>query len=456
MRGAVPAGRAASLAVTPVQLDRPSLAGWWRVFRSQSAGFQLACFYVFLEFFRPQSYLPFLEVLRLPMLSLVLGTLVMLPEASRNGWTRVPTNGLLVAYAVVVAVSLLFAGYPGYGLGKWDYFVPWLVAYVLIANTVNTRDRFLLLLLVYGLCNLKLTQFGLRSWIMGGGSFAGFGLRGPKGWFQNSGELAIQTAMFTPLALMMAMALWEKFGRWGKLAIALVPLSALFTTIGTHSRGGIIAMAAAVAWALLGYGIRLRTIVLASVLGVAGLFLVGEDTWQRFETMGEDTTSIRRMTFFQDGLEIIGDHPVIGVGYFNWIPYYSRHYPPVDEVKHLAEFQLPHNILIQCGAELGFLGLIVFAMLVASNFVLNRRTRQRIGQRDPLLRLIAHGFDASMIAFLIAGQFVTVLYYPYFWITLALTVALHEASRREYGVAMPSREFTIGRPRQVSRSGRRA
>jgi putative inorganic carbon (HCO3(-)) transporter len=37
---------------------------------------------------------------------------------------------------------------------------------------------------------------------------------------------------------------------------------------------------------------------------------------------------------------------------------------------------------------------------------------------------LSRGFDAAFMGFLIAGQFVTVGYYPFMWIHLALVVSL--------------------------------
>jgi hypothetical protein len=43
---------------------------------------------------------------------------------------------------------------------------------------------------------------------------------------------------------------------------------------------------------------------------------------------------------------------------------------------------------------------------------------------------MAHGFDAALVAYLVTGFFVTVLYYPFFWINLAFSVSLRETTRR--------------------------
>ena len=41
---------------------------------------------------------------------------------------------------------------------------------------------------------------------------------------------------------------------------------------------------------------------------------------------------------------------------------------------------------------------------------------------------MADGLDAALISYLACGFFVTVLFYPFFWINLAMTVALHNAA----------------------------
>ena len=38
---------------------------------------------------------------------------------------------------------------------------------------------------------------------------------------------------------------------------------------------------------------------------------------------------------------------------------------------------------------------------------------------------MAHGLDGALVGFIVSGLFVTVLYYPYFWINFAMTVALN-------------------------------
>ena len=52
---------------------------------------------------------------------------------------------------------------------------------------------------------------------------------------------------------------------------------------------------------------------------------------------------------------------------------------------------------------------------------------------------MAHGLDAGLVGFLVAGFFVTVLYYPFFWIQMTMTVSLFSVAcnsgKEEYETA---------------------
>ena len=70
--------------------------------------------------------------------------------------------------------------------------------------------------------------------------------------------------------------------------------------------------------------------------------------------------------------------------------------------------------------------------MIVATFVVNHQTRRMLRplrERGKFMSSMAHGLDAALIGYLVSGFFVTVLYYPYFWINLAMTVALHNAAK---------------------------
>src|SRR5690606_38595329 len=125
--------------------------------------------------------------------------------------------------------------------------------------------------------------------------------------------------------------------------------------------------------------------------------------------------SQQRLNYWKGGWEMLNDHPLLGVGYYNFPPYFNEHYRDLVLYEHA---QLPHNILVQVGADLGYLGLFVYAMLILNCFI---RKKAGIGReaQDDLIGTLPWVLNISILGFLIAGQFVSVVYYPYMWIHLA-------------------------------------
>ena len=140
---------------------------------------------------------------------------------------------------------------------------------------------------------------------------------------------------------------------------------------------------------------------------------------------------------------MIENHPVLGVGYFNFAPVYALHNP--NKLWH-GTAQLPHNIFIQVGTDAGLLGLGVFLMLIYRNLKGPRDIR-RVCERNKdspaFAPSVARGLAITTWGFVIAGQFNTVAYYPFLWINLALTVSLGNivtrAAQRTASLGVPSR-----------------
>lgn len=121
---------------------------------------------------------------------------------------------------------------------------------------------------------------------------------------------------------------------------------------------------------------------------------------------------------------MIEDHPILGVGFFNFPPYYLEHYP--TELYH-GHAQLPHNIFIQVGTDTGLLGLWIFVMLIYRNLRAAKdieRACEANRCAPEFAPAVSRGLATATWGFVIAGQFVTVAYYPFLWINLALSVSL--------------------------------
>ena len=83
-------------------------------------------------------------------------------------------------------------------------------------------------------------------------------------------------------------------------------------------------------------------------------------------------------------------------------------------------------------AESGILGLIGFLLLVVYAFSINAKTRKMASQfKNKLYYYLTYGFSMGLVGYLVAGTFVTVLYYPFFWVQIALIVTLHNITKNK-------------------------
>ncbi len=398
---------------------RVKIRAIWRFLRSQPASFWLVNFYLFLEYVRPQQIYRAIDVLPWSQTTLILATIAMILEG-RMPRLRTVAGPLLMIFALIVAASSFGALNPSASFAKWIDFYSWILIYLLITNTITTEKRFFVFTLAFLLYSFKMSQHGFRTWLGFGFGFSSWGATGAPGWFQNSGEFGIQMCVFLPIVIEFILALRRHWGKWTRWFFYLLPASALASIVATSSRGALLGAAALGVWWVARSKHRVRGLVAIAVLAVLTWMVVPPEQKARFSTAGEDKTSTARIDRWKVGIQLTNEYPVLGIGYANWADQYGG--------------WLPHNIFVQAGSELGYTGLLSFLTLIGATFWINRRTRRllkRLPTSTPFMYRMAYGLDGALIGYLVSGFFITVLYYPFFWINLAMTVSLHTAAETE-------------------------
>ena len=404
----------------------------WAFLRKQPASYWLLCLYVFFEYVRPQSIYPEIDVLPWTISTLLLTVVAFGLGRERMRLDDTLTKLLFVYFGVIV-LSTVTAFSPAAAIEHYELFLTWIVVYLLISNCVVTESRLIVFTLAFLLYSTKMAQHALISWAQIGFAFRDWGTSGAPGWFRNSGEFGIQMCIYAPMAGFFYLGLRRHLGVVKGLIFAGMGVAGALSTIASSSRGAMLGVATVGLWFLLKSRHKVRGGLAVAALFAAMYFLVPAEQKARFDSAGEDGTSVKRLTYWKHGMEIAREHPVFGVGFGNWLPYYRTYYN--------ANGQVSHNIFIQAVSELGFTGLGAFCLLIGYTLVVNRRSRklvEGIPGGNGFVSAMSHGLDGALIGFLVSGSFVTVLYYPYFWYNLAFTTALNRVARDEAAKARGS------------------
>ena len=163
----------------------------------------------------------------------------------------------------------------------------------------------------------------------------------------------------------------------------------------SQSRGGEIALAAAVAFILLIGMPHVRTLmrlgivvifaaVEAALLGLlpsslytSGLKFLGLTQISLASPSAQDYSTAERLAHWIAGLHMYFDHPILGVGIGN----YPDAYPPYHVTIFLDPLGHAHNYYINIAAEMGTVGLVVYLLFVLALFVLAGRVIQQASWR---------------------------------------------------------------------------
>jgi putative inorganic carbon (HCO3(-)) transporter len=362
---------------------------------------------------------------------------------ARRGRVPIPSLRLvlpLALYVLFVVVSVVTAQDLGlYARGAFLILQVFFV-FVYLTSWIRTRDdvRFVVTML---LCGLLLESAIILIAAQSAEGFALPGLRvlvdrstadlgGPR--FYGSLGSPINAAAYLEMLLAPAVAvLATRAGRFVKIVAVLGLGLGSIALIGTLSRASWVAAALSIAVTCLAFkqsGRRLRlAIPFVLMIFIAGVVAMFQSTIATRLTADDVGSARARVPLMVTALEIIGDHPELGVGVNNYVaalPRYESTFP--GEWLYTV-----HNRYLLVAAETGLGGLLAFLWFLA---VTIRRGWVRWRRSDVVLSPLALGLTAAF-----AGQMLHMLVDIFnsrsavqlLWVVAALIAAMSriEASR---------------------------
>jgi putative inorganic carbon (hco3(-)) transporter len=422
---------AAASAVSAAGLSLPLLEmrpkAIWQALRAEHVAFIAITLYLMLEYIKPEQAYPIFGIL--PFLRIAWITALFALWADKLAkLPRSPFNYLLPLYLLHCLISSFLAYRSDYSFAKFSIIALWVLMYFLISTIVTTERRLFLFFVGYLLSNLKMSQFGFFTWMRRGFGFASWGLTG-AGWFHNSGELGLEMAMFFAYTLCLAIFLRQHWSGWRKWLMYFMPFSAAACVIASSSRGAIVGSIAVLFYLSLFSRRKIRAWLASALVIVLAYYVMPPQFMARFRTAGEDATSLSRIFYWSKAKEMMRTHPWFGVGYYNWVPYYTDHYFDPTLYWRVEE---AHNTFWQMGAELGYTGLGLFILMVTVSFFMNWKS-ERLCRRPGFeyLRAVSLGMNAAGIGLLFSSMFLTSFFMPNYWIHFAFTTVVRNAINRK-------------------------
>jgi O-antigen ligase len=216
---------------------------------------------------------------------------------------------------------------------------------------------------------------------------------------------ALVTLVPLPLALFLALPPGSGRRFWLRFALLAISLIEIAIVILTQSRGGYIALGTGLWLTLWLSGRKSWAIALTVVAVLIVVWLVVRSPTQAVEGLDPTQTALDPSTWtfrqqvWQTAIKIMGDYPFSGVGAGTFNDVASLLYG-FDSHNNPGT----HNLFLQAGVDLGFLGLISFlSILLLALWAAVRTYRQFGSPREKALRAIAIGGLAGIVATLTHG-----------------------------------------------------
>jgi O-antigen ligase len=248
----------------------------------------------------------------------------------------------------------------------------------------------------------------------------------------------LASVLIVGLILALALALDGKRAALGRVACAGVAFICFVAVVATVSRGGIIALAAALVATVLFAGKRRGRaavgVLIFAALAIGYFSAFATDAQQaRLETAdgGSGRTDIWKV-----GWRMVEDKPGHGVGAGNF-NVSSIHYLLVEPgAVERSDFivdtpAVAHNVYLEILAELGIPGLAMFLLVVVASIAASVRAANafdRLGEDG--LALIARGVAIAMCSVLASDFFLAAGYSKLLWILISFGPALLGVARR--------------------------
>jgi O-antigen ligase len=395
--------------------------------------FLLVLIYLFIEYGRPQSYFSFLRILHPGMILSILLFITLILKGNIY-YLKLRQSIYFLLLIVLMTIHVPIASNNFHAFETWRATVLLFIVFLSIINFVNSYQRLVIYIDTWILINI----FGAIIGILNKGVIPN------SGFMEDENDFSLVMNMAIPFAYFMFLEAETKI----KKILYLICIGIF--TIGcviSLSRGGFIGLIFIFFYCWLKTPRKIYSTIF--ILLMAGILIIAAPSsyWDEVKSIKEQNiesgTGATRWYYWQTGWDMFLDNPILGVGQDNY-PWNVEQYGGEGYGGRLHGGRVAHSIYFTLIPELGILGTITFLLMV---FYFRRTNKYIIFLQKNLyqygleveefnekavqinkIKFISFAIYGALFGYLVSGIFLSVLYYPHFWLLCALPVAIKNIS----------------------------
>ena len=321
-------------------------------------------------------------------------------------WRRMALSKPALAFAAVALLSLVGSPKPLFGTAFYVFtIVQYIVLYHMVIAFISGERERKLLVTCFLTGAVLMALFGLYQY------FSAWGLH-DEDWVDTDAFPMLRRRMYATLYnpnllsafLLMVMALTASLTIWSenmRQRLLYVGLFTIFTLclVLTYSRGAWISVLALVFYFGLVWDKRVWLLFLAVPLVLA--FYHGGVVTRIMSLFAnsEDTSISMRLDMWETTLEMIGDYPILGIGWGAFKYVYPVYYEPIQEAG--ITIYHAHNMYLDIMVETGIVGFILYMWFFFGNVWYSLKYLAK--KHSPFSDCLAMTAGATVFAITISG-----------------------------------------------------
>ena len=368
-------------------------------------------YFVLLNYINPYEFIPALRGVPLALVTGMATFAAMWFRITLRGGRipifRAPQDYLIVWFTLAIIISPLARLDPEGSVSAAHLWMVNVVLYFLVTGLVTTKARLRTMLHVLVIASLWLAIQGLIMYYTGAGisdaldadkriEVVGAG---------DPNNLAFHLILVIPFLYALIFEAKSGFTRlWGLTVFLLITAAIYFT----NSRGGALSYAAIMAF-IVGRRHGLVLGLLFAVVAAAATFALGPSRVR--ELSATEPSAAGRILMWKESFRMLQSYPLFGVG--------AGKFSQAAGLDKVA-----HNSFLSCAAELGLFGLLAWVLLIYTSarnaFYVSRCA---VGRGFGQMSLYAGAIAFGLLAYLLAGMFLSKTYSMLLTIFVGLSVA---------------------------------